>query len=677
MQARRYPPILPAGPLEQETPASGRRLRLGACNECRQRKVKCDGVRPRCSNCARRGATFCVYVDKPKSVPEAMEVIELLKLLSKEHAAVLLGVLRSSDDPAEALSMFKERANAHGTAPARSQMELELMAHNPAAYPPLRPIDASDLASSNLLRPVRPTKESGSDSPPSINSPLAADRQFQLPVNPRQNIEYYDERLQNLQVDFWTHLSVTNDFTARVISLYITTDHPVLGLFSPDLLVADLVNCQNRYCSRFLFHSLMYLGCQMYSAFEKNALRYAMQFYDEAERLWKEEQDSCLAMAGAVLLSLSLIGNGRDCVVLYYATEAMSMGRRLGLFDAEEGTTMIPNTNGSKEDADTCCHAAWGTFNWNVLVSFFYRQPGSEIPRSPPVVPIPGEAIHAHSAGSMTDEASTDQGQLKEVFPAVCHFWRIVHGAGWIYNLVQDSPPPRYTTALAEHTFRELIAWAEALPPSMLRTERESHYVTVLHIWLHAAILDIFRPIVGKPAHERPRLGTFSAWDSSPDAAYAASVSQLKHLVVEYRSKSIASTYSILCHTGLLYLANAILKDTGDPEWRIYLLLCIYGYESLSRPYRISEIIVQGLLSMTMRETDMTGSEAQKIINEVKEGRLDSAKDDFVDKIRATFMVDMDLSLIDPEEAKAENLAERFDSLALFQDFLNQEQMEI
>lgn len=120
-----------------------------------------------------------------------------------------------------------------------------------------------------------------------------------------------------------------------------------------------------------------------------------------------------------------------------------------------------------------------------------------------------------------------------------------------------------------------------------------------------------------------------------------------------------------------------MLKDTRDPEWRLYLMLCIYGYESLSRPYRISEIIVQGLLSMTMRETNMTGSEAQKIINELKEGRLDSASDDFEDKIRATFMVDMDLSLNNPEEARAENLAEKFDSLALFQDFLNQEQMEI
>ncbi|KAI1763894.1 hypothetical protein GGR53DRAFT_520682 [Hypoxylon sp. FL1150] len=673
MQPRRYPPILPAGPVEQEDPGSGRRrLRPGACSECRLRKVKCDGLLPRCSNCTKRQMNFCVYVDKAKAGPEAMEMVELLKLLSKDHAVILLDALRSSGDPATALSIFKERANADGTAPARSKLELELMAHNPGAYPPLRPINAVDLASSNLLRPLQRSAEQDGNSP----SPMSSDRQFHLPISQMQEVGHYDEQLRNLQVNYWTDVAVTSDFTARVISLYIMTDHPVLGLFAPHLLVTDLVNGQNRYCSRFIFHALMYLGCQMYSAFDKDAMQFTTQFYNEAERLWKGEKDSYLAMAGAVLLSLSLIGNGRDHAVLSYATQAMKMGERLGLFEVDGNGQYTPNESDSNEDVEACCYAAWGTFNWNVLISLFYRQPGSESPKSAPVVPIPGEPTPAQQGDSVDGEDSTDGEQSQEIFPAVCQFWQIIHGAGWIYNLVPDSPPARYTIPLAEHTFRELIAWAEALPSSILRTERSSHHATVLHIWLHAAILDIFRPIVGQDVSQRPRLKTFTAHDSTPDAAYAASVSQLKHLVVEYRSKSVASLYSILWHTGLLYLANAMLKDTSDPEWRLYLLLCIYGYESLSRPYRISEIIVQGLLSMTMRETDMSGSEAQKIINEIKEGRLENVRNDFEDKIRATFMVDMDLSLQNPEEAKAESLADKFDSLALFQDFLNQDQME-
>lgn len=88
-------------------------------------------------------------------------MVELLKVLSRDHAAILLDALRSSGDPAKALSMFKERAEADGITPAQSRLELELMAHNPGAYPPLRPINAVDLANSNLLRPIQRSIEEG------------------------------------------------------------------------------------------------------------------------------------------------------------------------------------------------------------------------------------------------------------------------------------------------------------------------------------------------------------------------------------------------------------------------------------------------------------------------------------------------------------------------------------
>ncbi|KAI1384473.1 uncharacterized protein F4822DRAFT_364701 [Hypoxylon trugodes] len=632
MQPRKYPPILPSAPLPQErelwrSNAGPRRLRPGACTDCRHRKIKCDGVRPRCSNCVKRGVISCLYIDKTKAGPETLEVLELLKTLPEEQATKLLSLLRENGDPVEVLSIFRE-SNAEADEPtspeagpqgfnlARSVLELELMTNNSKAYPPLRPVNASLLANSDLLRPSKPSAtvyETSGDSPSPVGA-ASAGRRFLLP--------------------------------------------------------------QNRFCSRFLFHALMYLGCQMYSAFDKDAIQYADKFCEEAERLWKEEQGSCLTMAGAVLLSLSLIGNGRNHAVLYYATQAMKLGEGLGLFSTEESASASLSEKISEDDACARSYAAWGTFNWNVLISLFYRQPGSESPSTTPILPIPGEPPPERRENTIPEGYLNDSDLLGWIFPAVCRFWRVIHGVGWIYNPVRDVPSPHFRMALAEHGFRELIAWAGALPPSLLRIEGRSQHVTVLHIWLHSAILDIFRPFVGKPVDQRPRLTTFSAQDSTPDAVYAASVGQLKHLVVEYRSYSVASTYSILWHTGLLYLANAMLKDTGDPEWRLYMLLCIYGYESFSRPFRISEIIVQGLLSMTMRDNSMTGSEAQRIINELKEGRLDGVKRDFEDKIRAKFMVDMDLALRDPEEARAENLAAEFDTLALFQDFLDYDQMQ-
>lgn len=86
-------------------------------------------------------------------------------------------------------------------------------------------------------------------------------RHFQDFRDPTEAIRYCDERLSNLQVDFWADVAVSNDFVARAISLYIRTDHPLLGLFDPDLFISDLVGRQTKFCSRFLFHALMYLTC--------------------------------------------------------------------------------------------------------------------------------------------------------------------------------------------------------------------------------------------------------------------------------------------------------------------------------------------------------------------------------------------------------------------------------
>ncbi|ORX68529.1 hypothetical protein DL89DRAFT_201486, partial [Linderina pennispora] len=39
---------------------------LRACDNCRRRKVKCDGTKPSCAHCQRVGAS-CHYSIKPKS----------------------------------------------------------------------------------------------------------------------------------------------------------------------------------------------------------------------------------------------------------------------------------------------------------------------------------------------------------------------------------------------------------------------------------------------------------------------------------------------------------------------------------------------------------------------------------------------------------------------------------
>lgn len=186
-------------------------------------------------------------------------------------------------------------------------------------------------------------------------------------------------------------------------------------------------------------------------------------------------------------------------------------------------------------------------------------------------------------------------------------------------------------------------------------------------LWFHAAVLDIFRPCVQGLSQSKRRLKTFSSPASSPAAVCAASVSQLKRLIINYRLNYQSSTYTILWHTALVYVANAMLHSTKEEGWFFYFLLCVYGYEGLSRSWRVAEAISKGLLSMTLRNGDISSLKARKILLDFQSNSLDR----FPGRIRATFMLDMDLALSDPGSATAENLAEHFEDNALLQDYTN------
>ncbi|KAH8662132.1 hypothetical protein BX600DRAFT_312268 [Xylariales sp. PMI_506] len=481
-----------------------------------------------------------------------------------------------------------------------------------------------------------------------------------------------DERLNSLKVQFWTTVPVSSTFAAKILSLYLKTDHPLLGTFDADLFVHDLVNQQQRYCSSFLVNCVLYWGCQMYSAIDKTANDYAYRFCDEAERLWEVEKrsDSILNMAGIQMLSLAYIGHGKDHYVLQYLSAAVQMGKRLGLLGVDRSTATRELSKIPEGLHQAHAFAAWGIFNWTVLMSIFYQQPGLEYPKFPPMLPIPGasdaENSYTPSAGAIFQLRNELPQYMGNTFTALCGFWRIMHEVSLeYYSNGQDLISDRIKIEFAEMKYREILAWAETLPQSLARRPNCPHHVLTFHMWLHSAILDIFRPFIKLDDYKQLRLRTFSAVACSPDMAYRASVKQLKHLIVQYRSNYESSLYTILWHTALTYVANAVIVDPEDTQWRLYFLLCLYGYEALRRPFRISEAIGRGLLTMSLRYRDVNSEDARRILEQLKDRGLNHVKGD----IRATFMGDLGLAMTNPMEAKVESLANDFDDMALFREF--------
>ncbi|KAH6705685.1 hypothetical protein EV126DRAFT_173285 [Verticillium dahliae] len=420
----------------------------------------------------------------------------------------------------------------------------------------------------------------------------------------------------------------------------------------------------------------------MYSAIDESVYHFIQPFGDEAESLWTQvkSSDTLSNLAGAQLLSLAFLGHGKDHFVLIYLAEASRMATRMCLFGVEPAVALSKTNEIPQDMRSASCYAAWGIFNWTILTSLFYQQPGLEYPEYPPVLPIPVRSNQTSPLRNFSEVSTTQDHEthtlwyMGETFAYLCKFWQILHGVTIVYHKRNQEPfrpvNEHVSVEFAERKYRELLALADTLPSSLIHSGDSPHHVLIFHLWFHAAILDIFRPFIEHPVARQSRLTTFSSSESSPEAAFRASLTQLKRLVVVYRSKYQSSEHTILWHTALIYVANAVLQDTRDPEWHFYFLQCVSGYESLRKSYRLAEVVGRALLSMTLRNGDISGTEARELLQRLKQKGLDN---DTSDRIRATFMGDLELAMTNPRQASVENLAEQFEDMALWQEFTNTE----
>jgi hypothetical protein len=78
---------------------------------------------------------------------------------------------------------------------------------------------------------------------------------------------------------------------------------------------------------------------------------------------------------------------------------------------------------------------------------------------------------------------------------------------------------------------------------------------------------------------------------------------------------------------------------------------------------------------MTLRDTDISTDDARMLLSQLKKWEPDRDAPQVGEPIRATFMVDLLQALRSPETANVENMAAEFENMALFHDFLVQDQM--
>ncbi|KAI1170040.1 hypothetical protein F4777DRAFT_584320 [Nemania sp. FL0916] len=162
-------------------------------------------------------------------------------------------------------------------------------------------------------------------------------------------------------------------------------------------------------------------------------------------------------------------------------------------------------------------------------------------------------------------------------------------------------------------------------------------YCRLLHAVTPTDVASLYSTVNPAPKH-RPR-GLISLVQPrypihtlTLDALYRASFDQLEHLIVDDRSKHLKSTFLILWHTGLIYLATGELVGS-DPE----------------------------------RQLD-----ASSLMEQLEKQGLNQVKEDAEDQ----FMVVINLALMNLEVANGEKMAGDFHDQAILQDFHDPDKRE-
>lgn len=130
------------------------------------------------------------------------------------------------------------------------------------------------------------------------------------------------------------------------------------------------------------------------------------------------------------------------------------------------------------------------------LISLFYSQPKVICPSAPPILAIPSvdvvESRSSHNPatwiGAATDDVArgategfthTVPHYMGITFPSVCEFWCMMHRIAVAHHDLQNHPSEWLSLQEAEMKYRELLAWAETLPPRLVRADDNTHHVLI------------------------------------------------------------------------------------------------------------------------------------------------------------------------------------------------------
>lgn len=157
---------------------------------------------------------------------------------------------------------------------------------------------------------------------------------------------------------------------------------------------------------------------------------------------------------------------------------------------------------------------------------------------------------------------------------------------------------------------------------------------------------------------------SFTSMDSHPKHIYAASINQLRGIILNYPTYAAGSSFTSYINPGVLALSLALLEDRSDPQWRSYFLLCVRCWRDLCASYPAFRTIMQAFLWMAMQKNAFTAHESKEIMEWVEGNGRHHAK---VIEPFTTFIFDP--TSADASGSQTHAMALKFDEMILFDEF--------
>ncbi|KAM0290474.1 hypothetical protein ACHAO9_004831 [Fusarium lateritium] len=557
--------------------------------------------------------------------------------------------------------------------PIHSRIELELQISHSCAYPSLELFDPKSIDVDSWFRPskkeqTRPEHASAehvthipqSGSGSTLPSPLLVSEGSTLnSAHAQRDWEICDPRLKSLRMAHWTNVPIDDKLASAVLSHFLTVHYPIFAFFDADLFLDDLVLMKDTYCSRFLLASIMDMACQSFTTFDLRCSTFGVLFEKDAERLWQLEgkTDSPCNLAALCYLAMATGMSGREAVTIPVLTESRAMGARMGMFGVEPSEELIEYFHrfpGGKLRAHAA--AAWGAYNWLTYHSMYYVDPPILYP---PVLPIPGDQDRYRSGRTWLPQPLP--GYAGQTSACLCNLWLASHGSKHLYS-VQYPPPTTGENAFraVEVAYQRLLVWADDLEAQMHRGEHSASHLFFFHAMYHIIIVRMFQPFVNDPT--QMRLSSFKAADATPRAIQAASVRQLKRLVVCNWTTSGRHSDNGWFNSAILEVTVSLLKFTEDPDWRIYFQLCFLFWKEAYVRYRVYLEVAKANLVFARRRKKIGSRAAEEMLREVLSA---GAHHDASDDVSLSAVMDFEIASKGSQGSRIDILAKELDILAV------------